>query len=228
MNRKTPARRSGRQPKQDRSRTSLRRLLETAESMLASDGYAQFTLQALSKRAKVSIGSIYNLFESKQALVRDLQVRFLERVERVHAQVINDLRRNNLPLKRLVPTAVRDYGEYLRDHAELLRVFMEIAPSDPIVSANGKKYAAQAMKDFELLLLDRRDDIRHPDPEHAVARSYTVMYAVIGRYLGLGSNPEAADPVDWNSLIDDISLMILQFLRAVPEVSVSSRTTRAK
>src|ERR1044072_4974499 len=98
MNRKTPVRRSGRQPKQDRSRTSLRRLLETAESMLASDGYAQFTLQALRKQAKVSIGSIYNLFESKQALVRELQVRFLERVERVHAQVTNDPRRNNLPL----------------------------------------------------------------------------------------------------------------------------------
>jgi AcrR family transcriptional regulator len=148
MNRKTPARRSGRQPKQDRSRTSLRRLLETAESMLASDGYAQFTLQALSKRAKVSIGSIYNLFESKQALVRDLQVRFLERVERVHAQVINDLRRNNLPLKRLVPTAVRDYGEYLRDHAELLRVFMEIRlrPSCP---RRAKRRSVD--EDFELL-----------------------------------------------------------------------------
>lgn len=223
MNSKIEARREARQPKQDRSRTSLRRLLETAEPMLERDGYAQFTLQALSKRAKVSIGSIYNLFESKQALVRELQVRFLERVEKDHARVIIELRRNNMPLKRLVPTAVRDYGDYLRKHAGLLRVFMDIAPSDPIVSANGKKYAAQAMKDFELLLLDRRDEIRHPDPEHAVERSYTVMFAVIGRYLGLGSSPEAADPVDWNTLFDDISLMILQFLRSVPASMQSGR-----
>jgi AcrR family transcriptional regulator len=170
MNRKTPARRSGRQPKQDRSRTSLRRLLETAESMLASDGYAQFTLQALSKRAKVSIGSIYNLFESKQALVRDLQVRFLERVERVHAQVINDLRRNNLPLKRLVPTAVRDYGSTYEIMLNCCSVHEVRPPADRV--REWQEIRRSVDERFQLLLLDRRDDIRHPDPEHAVARSW--------------------------------------------------------
>src|SRR6185295_16997110 len=113
MPEKAMTRRGPREPQQDRSRTSLRRLLETAEPMLERDGYRNFTLQALSERAKVSIGSIYHLFESKQHLLRELQVRFLDRVEQQHARVINQLRREGMPLRRLVPTVVRNYGDHL-------------------------------------------------------------------------------------------------------------------
>lgn len=216
MGSKTQAVRGPRTPKQDRSRISLRRLLETAEKMLERDGHANFTLQALSKRAKVSIGSIYHLFENKQELIRELQVRFLDRVEQEHALVINELRREELHLERLVPAAIRDYGEYLRRISRMLRVFMQLAPTDPVLARNGKKYHDQSMKDFELLLLDRRDEIRHPEPERAVAASYTVMYAVVGRYLGLGTTADVAVDSDWQSLVDDLSLMILQFLLADP------------
>lgn len=205
-----------RQPKQDRSRLSLRRLLETAETMLAQEGHASFTLKALSQRARVSIGSIYHLFDNKQDLIRELQVRFLERVEQEHALVINELRREGLQLRELVPAAVRDYGDHLRNISPLLRVFMQIAPGDPLVAANGKKYYAQSRQDFELLILDRRDEIRHPDPGRAVSASYNVMYAVIGRQLGLGMAEEDGDMGDWNQLVEDLSLMLLNFLLSEP------------
>lgn len=214
---KSKPRRRPLEPQQDRSRTSLRRLLETAEPMLERDGYGKFTLQALSKKARVSIGSIYHRFESKQELMRELQVRFLDRVEHEYAKVINQLRREDLPLRRLVPTAVRSYGEHLRAISGLLRVFMEVAPTDPVVSMNGKKYAEQAMRDFELLLLHgRRDQIRHPDPEHAVATSYVVMYSVFARKLGFGHIPEPLDDAGWDQLFADVSLMILGFLMCDP------------
>jgi AcrR family transcriptional regulator len=216
MPEKASTRRGPREPQQDRSRTSLRRLLETAEPMLERDGYGKFTLQALSKRAKVSIGSIYHMFDGKQDLIRELQVRFLDRVEQEHALVINQLRREGMPLRRLVPTAVRNYGEHLRRISGLLRVFMEVATTDAVVSTNGKKYADQAKRDFELLLLDRREEIRHPDPEHAVSASYMVMYAVFGRRLGFGTTPEAQDDQDWEKLVADVSLMIQNFLLADP------------
>jgi AcrR family transcriptional regulator len=206
-----------RSPKQERSRTSLRRLMETATAILEEEGYADFTLQDLSKRAKVSIGSIYHLFENKQQLVREVQVQFLEQIEREHALVINAIRREGLPLRRLVPLAIRDYSEFLRKNAGMLRVFMQIAPTDPVVASNGKKYYHQSVRDFELLILDRRAEIRHPDPEHAVTACYTVMYAAVGRYLGLGTTPDAKGEGDWDTLIGDLGLMILHFLLGNPD-----------
>lgn len=216
MPEKVRTRRGPRELQQDRSRTSLRRLLEAAEPMLERHGYGAFTLQALSKRARVSIGSIYHMFANKQALIQELQVRFLERVGQEHAMVINELRRENLPLRRLVPAVVRNYGEHLQKISPMLRVFMEVAPTDPVISATGARFAMLSMRDFELLLLDRRDEIRHPDPEHAVAASYRVMYSVFGRTLGFGSMPERVDAAEWERRVADVSLMILNFLLADP------------
>jgi AcrR family transcriptional regulator len=209
-------RRGGRTPKQDRSRVSLRRLLETAATMLENDGYADFTLQKLSKRAKVSIGSIYHLFDNKRELVREIQIQFLERIEQEHVLVINALRRQSLPLYRLIPVAVQDYGEYLRKNAGMLRVFMQIAPMDGMVASTGKKSFAQSVRDFELLILDRRDDIKHPNPDHAVVAAFNIMYATYGRYLGLGTTPDSMGEGDWKDLRDDISQMILAFLLTDP------------
>jgi AcrR family transcriptional regulator len=205
-----------RAPKQDRSRTSLWRLMETTATMLKEGGYADFTLQELSRRAKVSIGSIYHLFENKQVLIRAVQTEVLERIEQEHALVINALRRKGLPLKQLIPLAVRDYGEFLKHNAALLRVFMQIAPTDPQVAANGKKYFAMSIHDFELLILDRRSEIRHPEPERAVTASFHIMYAAIGRFLGLGTTPDSMGHGDWDALVHDLSDMILHFLLDKP------------
>jgi AcrR family transcriptional regulator len=201
-----------RKPKQDRSRSSMERLLTTAVDMLAQRGFAEFTLQELSRRTKVSIGSIYLRFENKQELMREVQIRFLERVEREHALVINRLRRRGLGLRQLVPIAIREYSEFLRKHADLLRVFMELAPNDPIVAANGKKYYGQSAADFALLLLDRRAEIRHPDPVHAVGACFSMMYAWVGRYLGLGTTGDVMGEGDWPKLLDDVSQMAVLWL----------------
>ena len=201
-----------RRPKQDRSRSSMERLLAAAVKMLVQGGYSEFTLQELSKRAKVSIGSIYLRFENKQALIREVQIRFLHQIEREHAVIINGLRRRGLALRELVPIAIREYGGFLRKHADLLRVFMELAPTDPIVAAHGKKYYGQSATDFALLLLDRRDEIRHPDPEHAVEACFAVMYASVGRHLGLGTTSDVMGEGNWDTLLDDLSLMSVLWL----------------
>ena len=54
-----------REPKQDRSRASFERVLDAATALLAEKGYSEFTLQELSNRSKVSIGSIYGRVNGK-------------------------------------------------------------------------------------------------------------------------------------------------------------------
>lgn len=217
MTTQAETRTGSRAPKQLRSRTSLKRLLETAASMLETDGYADFTLQELSKQARVSIGSIYHLFENKQQLVREVQIRAFDQLERDHAVVINGVRRERLPLHKLVPRAIADYGEFLRNNAGLLRVFMEIAKTDAIVEENGKRYYWQALRDFELLLLDRCEEIRHSDPEHAVRVCFGVTYATLSRFLGLESPPDEVGGESWEQLLDDLSLMMLFYLLGDPQ-----------
>jgi len=202
-----------RKPKQARSRQSLQKMIATATEMLAQNGFSEFTLQELSKQSNVSIGSIYHRFENKQELVRRVQVEVLETIEQEHALLINRLRRQNLPLRELVPAVVSMYSDFLRRHAPILRVFMDIAPTDPVVAEIGKKSHGHAITDVKLLLLERRDEIRHPDPEHAVEACFGIIYASLGRYLGLGTASDVMGEGDWNTLLDDLSLMALLFLQ---------------
>jgi AcrR family transcriptional regulator len=190
----------------------MERLLATTIEMLVQSESSELTLQELSRRTRVSIGSIYLRFHSKQELIREVQIRFLEQVEREHALVINRLRRKGLVLRQLVPIAIREYSGFLRKHAGPLRVFMELAPNDPVIAANGKKYYRQSATDFALLLLDRRAEIRHPDPAHAVDACFSMMYASVGRYLGLGTTRDVMGEGDWNQLLDDVSLMAVLWL----------------
>ena len=59
-----------RRPQQGRSKASLERMLAAARELMLERGSEEFTLQEVSERGQVSIGSIYLRFESKDNLVR--------------------------------------------------------------------------------------------------------------------------------------------------------------
>jgi AcrR family transcriptional regulator len=154
-----------RKPKQARSHQSLAKMLDTAKQMLAEQGYAEFTLQELSKRSNVSIGSIYHRFENKQELVRQVQAEVLEAIESKYAVLINHLRRQALPLQELMPSVVTLFGNHLKQHAPILRVFMSRAQNQSY--RNQPEVPPAGHAGLPLLLLTV-DEIHHRDAEHAV------------------------------------------------------------
>jgi AcrR family transcriptional regulator len=199
-----------RTPKQTRSRQSFDRVIDAATHLLAKKGFTGLTLTQVSKLSRVSIGSIYCRVDSKEHLVRAVQARALKEMDHEFAMLVNRVRRKSLPLRALVPTMIRELALYLRRHAPLLRAFMQQATHDPVVEAVGKKSFQQNALDFKLILLERHVEFRHPDPEHAAAMCFTVVYGSLARYLGLGAPEE--DEGEWNRLIEDLGLMALGFL----------------
>jgi AcrR family transcriptional regulator len=63
-------------PTQARSRARLGRVLDAADELLASDGAGAFTTTRIAEAAGVPIGSIYRFFDSKEAIVEALAVRY--------------------------------------------------------------------------------------------------------------------------------------------------------
>lgn len=206
-----------REPKQDRSKASLERLLQAASELLAERGYAEFTLQDVSKRAKVSIGSIYNRFSGKDDLIRELQERELHAMEVEAAVLINKLRRKDLRLKKLLPLITREFGFFLKRHSPILRPMMEIACIDEVVAKKGKEHFEQNIGDFERLILERRSEITQENPERAVHICFQIIYASLARYLGLGTVPEVVGEGNWDRLLDDVSRVSLHFLLGHPD-----------
>ncbi|MBX3592861.1 TetR/AcrR family transcriptional regulator [Sphingomonas sp.] len=204
-----------RAPVQGRSRASYERMLVAAEKMLASRGSDDFTLNEVSKMGKVSIGSIYNRFESKEALLHAVQLRILTRVEdKMHTR-LEAARKQSDNLDSLVVRLVDAVSETLREFADLMRPLMLRATTDTIVAARGKASYMRAADEVKSALLEFRADIREPDPDRAVDTVYRVLYAAIARHLGFGS-PTAAWEGDWQVLKEDLARMIALFLTTKP------------
>lgn len=202
-----------RRPKQSRSRESFDRVIEAATELLRERGAQALTLAEVSRRSKVSIGSIYCRVKSKDDLIRVVHARVLASMEQEFAAIINGIRRKRLPLHELVPLMVHELAQYLRRHTALLSAFIERGAQDPVIASVGRKAHAQTALDFRLLLLERQSEFVHPDPERAAASCFTIVYGALARYLGLGGNRESgAGEGDWKQLIDDLGLMSLAFL----------------
>lgn len=201
-----------RAPVQGRSKASYERMLVAAEGLMVSRGSDDFTLQEVSKKGKVSIGSIYNRFEGKEALLHAVQLRVLERVDMQMHQRLEAARAGSKDLNGLVVALIDAVAETLRKYADIMRPLMQRAGVDPLVAATGKaSYAATAHAVKQSMLLYSAN-IRQPDPLRAVDSAFRVLYASIARYLGFGTSADAAWEGDWALLKQDLARMIAAFL----------------
>ena len=201
-----------RAPVQGRSKASYERMLVAAEGLMVTRGSDDFTLQEVSKKGKVSIGSIYNRFEGKDALLHAVQLRVLERVDMQMRERLDAARTGTKDLNTLVVALIEAVAETLRDHADIMRPLMQRASVDPLVAANGKaSYAATANAVKQALLLHSAG-IHQPDPLRAVDSAFRVLYAAIARYLGFGTVTTSAWEGDWVVLKQDLARMLAAFL----------------
>jgi AcrR family transcriptional regulator len=202
-----------RAPVQGRSRQSYERMMAAAEQLLGSRGNGEFTLAEVSRVGRVSIGSIYNRFENKEALLHAVQLRILEKVNREMGERLAEQLGRNDGLNRLVTRLVEVIAETLRAHAGPMAALMWIATNDPEVSATGKRFYSETVRTYVEALLSHREEIASSNPERAVDSSFRILYAAIARYLGFGSATNAAWEGDWTVLKEDLAAMIAAFLR---------------
>ena len=66
-----------RKPKQGRSKATVAAILEAGARILAERGWAGFNTNAIAERAGVSIGSLYEYFPNKQALIDEIAANHL-------------------------------------------------------------------------------------------------------------------------------------------------------
>jgi len=205
-----------RAPVQGRSKASYERMLAAAEALMAAAGSDEFTLQEVSKKGKVSIGSIYNRFESKDALLHAVQLRVLERVDRQMGAMLDEARNGANTLDQLVVALTRAVGETLKENADIMRPLMLRATNDPLVAATGKASFVTTANAVKGALLLHSAEMKQPDPLRAVDSAFRILYATIARYFGFGSATTAAWEGDWDVLLQDLSRMIAAFLVTPP------------
>lgn len=157
--------RSRKLPRQRRSRATVEALVEATARLLAERGYRGATTRRIAERAGVSVGSLYQYFPSRDALVTAVLERHVAHVLDTAAALFRRLEQAPLEdlIRRLV-TAVLELHE--RDHA-LHVILMEQLP---------RADRTAMFREIDRVLgaqlgafLERRPELPRVDPVRAIA-----------------------------------------------------------
>jgi AcrR family transcriptional regulator len=121
-----------RAPRQQRSKDRVEAILDAALGLVVEHGAEALAMREVARRAGVQIGSIYQYFPSKAAIIRELARRNLERVHDLLADEVEQLfagRRRPTP-KAAVHRVVDAYFAHYRDHPDAKAVWAA-AQADP-------------------------------------------------------------------------------------------------
>ncbi|MFC5941710.1 TetR/AcrR family transcriptional regulator [Micromonospora harpali] len=152
-----------RTPRQVRAELTRKRILTAAAHVFAEHGYAAGTTNRIAERARVSIGSLYQYFPNKDAILAALLVQHIDRGVWTQADQL-DLSPGSL--RAMVRALVRDAIDNHDDDPQLLRIMIEEAPvSKELLDAidrHGRTRVAQVRD-----LLARHPDVRVRDLDTA-------------------------------------------------------------
>ncbi|MFD9318909.1 TetR/AcrR family transcriptional regulator [Streptomyces sp. NPDC060053] len=145
-----------RKPSQVRAELTRERILTAAAHVFAEHGYAAGTTNRIAERARISIGSLYQYFPNKDAILAELLVRHIDRGTWTQADQL-DLSPGTL--QALVRALVRDAIDNHREDPQLLRIMIEEAPLSQelldTIDRHGRNRVGQVRD-----LLARHPDVR--------------------------------------------------------------------
>ena len=203
-----------RPPLQRRSQESLERVLQAGVEVLLEVGYEGFTLQEVSKRSGVSIGSIYARAPSKEALILAIYDREMAKVGEANERLRETARLEDLKGRELIIALVELMARSTLEHADILRVFMYRALVDPEIWRRGSQRSSELARAFEEALLDHKDELNHPDPDLAIDVAFRMVYNTLVRRVSHGDKFESQRPLSEEDLIRELGEAVADYLLA--------------
>ena len=151
-NRQTPRISTRKQPQQARSTELVAAILQAAIQVLAKEGATRFTTARVAEKAGVSVGSVYQYFPNKAAILFRLQSDEWQQTTQMLRDILE--KRDETPLDRL-RTLVHAFIQSECEEAQMRGALSDAAPlyRDAPEALEVRAAGRQAFKGFMLELL---------------------------------------------------------------------------
>lgn len=195
------------QPRQVRAELTRERILEAAAHVFGEYGYAAGTTNRIAERARVSIGSLYQYYPNKDAILLELLTRHLD----AGRAALSRSQAQGLPesLEDLLRVFVRTTIDNHLDDPRLLRIMVEQAPRSAELLAKVAAHQAERLAYTEELLR-RHPEVRVDDTYTATRLLVTTVELVIHQVIA------APDPIDLRRFEDELVAMLHRYLSGPP------------
>lgn len=203
MPRKTPTR-PRKEARQQRSQATVDAILVAAERLFAGGGLARVTTNQIAELAGVSVGSLYQYFPSKEAILGELIDRHAEQTMARLSAVLGAFAEGP------IPDALREIVAILLEadtiDRNLHRVFLDELPAAGRTAQRQEEIRRVTTVVRELLAL-RRDELRVGDLDAAAFVVVQALEAVTNAAV-LEYPDRLRDP----ALIDEIAALAVRYL----------------
>ena len=200
-----PTRFRFRPPKQDRSQQTLDRIASAALELMEEAGVEGATVAAIVARAGASVGSFYARFPAKADLIRYLQERVWTEARERWDEALSAEAWEGLPMVTVVEGVVGLLLRSLRADHQRRRALGGNRPSDTTAAQLALSFHEHLLSTVTLLLLTRRGEISHREPEAAIRFGYRAVVGAIREFLSL-EEARALTPEEMGDLLqgDDL------------------------
>lgn len=191
-------------PQQARSRRTLERIVRAALEILEEDGPDGLTVQAVVARAQSSVGSFYARFGGKDDLLEYLEGRVWDEARTRWEEALSTRAWSDLPLANVAEGAVRLMTDAHHSRATYLKAL------DRLGAGSGDGYGAfrrHVLRGLAQLLLERRVEITHPNPEVAVRLALAALSGAVE-----AGDPSTGDAFERELLIREGQALLLAYL----------------
>jgi AcrR family transcriptional regulator len=196
-NRPSPGISRRKQPRQARSSDLVSAILQAAAQVLAEVGARHFTTARVAERAGVSIGSLYQYFPNKAAILFQLQSdEWRDTTARV-AAILSD--RASPPVERL-RAAVHAFVRSECEEAAMRRALDAAAPAYRAAPEAAEPQMA-GQEAFQNFLRAALPDLAEADRLRA-GEMIAVTLSALGEHISEQARPEAAMQADADALAD--------------------------
>jgi AcrR family transcriptional regulator len=191
-------------PQQGRSRETVDALLEATAQLLVRDGIEKVSTNKIALKAGVSIGSLYQYFPSKEALIAELLDRHYNEMSRITKEAMTIHWGQSLAV--IIRETVRAMVSLHAANPKLHAVLQDLIPSVGKQSKLGQLHSETEMRVRELLH-DRISELRVRDIDMAAF----IVVETVDSLLHASLEPRKEQ---WNveSIVDEITDLLLAYL----------------
>ena len=199
---KTPRRR----PQQARSKAVVARILDAGARVLAEMGYTAGTTNRIAAEAGVSIGSLYQYFGDKDAIVSALVRHHIDDGVREIETRLASTDIAAMPLVERTRLFVEATVAIHRHEPALHRVLFEEAPRTPEVLAALRSFERDTVAAVEVLLA-HDPEVHVDDVSLAAYMTVTAIESITHKYVS--AHPEG---IDAGALVDELTVLVVGYL----------------
>ncbi|OKJ93040.1 TetR/AcrR family transcriptional regulator [Amycolatopsis sp. CB00013] len=193
------------QPRQVRAELTRQRILTAAAHVFAEFGYAAGTTNRIAERARISIGSLYQYYPNKDAILAELLTRHLDGDRAT--ETLRRYKESPEPLETVIRDFVRTVIENHLDDPRLLQVMIEQAPRSGELLERITRLEWEMIGDLRELLHDH-PEVRVRDKDTAARLVASTVELTVHQLIA------SPGSIDVTRLENELVAMITGYLRA--------------